>query len=158
MTKTLLLTLILLLLNTTNIQATNDSMRSENVKRLLKEAKSTTKPITPKQFFSLIDEDEEEFIQLDIREDNQQGHGEIYSDNNIKLTRGYIEYKIGYMIRNKNAKIVVVCCSGSRALFAAKTLKDLGYTNVYYLEGGVKGWLDDGYPLDTVFGELYFRK
>lgn len=158
MTKTLLLSLTLILINTISLQAANDSMRSDNVKKLLLDAKRTTKPITPKQFFNMIDEDDEEFIQLDIREDNQQGHGEIWSDNNIKLTRGYIEYKIENIIRDKKVKIIVVCCSGSRALFAAKTLKDLGYTNVYYLQGGVRGWLDDGYPLDTVFGELYFKK
>ena len=125
---------------------------------LMTKAKKLIKPISPKEFYTLVDEDEVEYIQLDVREDNQYGHGEIFALNTVKLTRGYVEYKIEKEIKNKNAKIIVVCCSGKRALLAGKTLIDLGYKDVSFLEGGVNGWLNSGYPLDTVFGELYLNR
>jgi len=131
---------------------------STHVVKLMEEAKKVVGHVSPSEFFKLIDEDEIDFIQLDVRENNQYGHGEIFALNTVKLTRGYVEYEIEKEIKNKNSKIIVVCCSGKRALLAAKTLMDLGYTDVSHLEGGVSGWLTAGYPLDTVFGELYLKK
>lgn len=129
---------------------------TENTKKLMAEAKKDVKYLTPKEFKSIIDNDED-FVQLDVRENNQYGHGEIWTMEMVKLTRGYIEYKVEHAIKDKKAKIVVVCCSGKRALLAAQTLKKLGYKDVRYLKGGVNGWLSAGYPLDTVFGELYLK-
>lgn len=129
---------------------------TENTKKLMKQAQKELKYITPKEFKAVIDEDED-FIQLDVRENNQYGHGEIWTMEMVKLTRGYIEYKVEHAIPDKNARIIVVCCSGKRALLAGQTLKKLGYKNVNYLQGGVNGWLRAGYPLDTVFGELYLK-
>jgi len=153
-------TLITILLTITSLQAidTQDERRSAEARILINDAKVYSKPITPKKFHEMIEKEEVDFIQLDVRENNQYGHGEIWTADKVDLTRGYIEYKVEYEIKNKKTKIIVVCCSGSRALLASKTLKKLGYKDVLYLEGGVNGWLEAGYPLDTVFGELYLKK
>ena len=148
-----LLTSVLLVTNATAVK-----QMSQAAKKIMKQAQKEIMPITPKEFHTLMDEDDMEFVQLDVRENNQYGHGEIWSMEKVKLTRGYVEYKAEYAIPNKNTKIVVVCCSGKRAVLAAKTMKSLGYTDVSYLQGGVKEWLIAGYPLDTVFGELYLKK
>lgn len=131
---------------------------TDTTKRIMQQAQKEIKAITPKEFKTLIDEDEIEFVQLDVRENNQYGHGEIWSMEKVKLTRGYVEYKAEHAIPNKKTKIIVVCCSGKRAVLAAKTMKNLGYEDVTYLQGGVSQWLQSGYPLDTVFGELYLKK
>ncbi len=149
-----LLVLCLTLLLSTNAFA--GKKMTENAKRLLQEAQKEIPAITPKEFKALIDDDDD-FIQLDVRENNQHGHGEIWTMEMVRLTRGYVEYKVEHKIPDKKAKIVVVCCSGKRAVLAAQTMKKLGYTNVTYLKGGVTGWLNAGYPLDTVFGELYLK-
>ena len=138
--------------------ATAAKQMSEAAKRLMEQAQKEIKPITPKEFHTLMDEDDIEFVQLDVRENNQYGHGEIWSMEKVKLTRGYVEYKAEHAIPNKKTKIIVVCCSGKRAVLAAKTMKNLGYEDVTYLQGGVSQWLQSGYPLDTVFGELYLKK
>ncbi|MEN8303181.1 MAG: rhodanese-like domain-containing protein [Campylobacterota bacterium] len=155
MNNYLFISLLSLTLVVTN--ATAAKQMSEAAKRLMLQAQKEIKPITPKEFHHLMDEDEIEFVQLDVRENNQYGHGEIWSMEKIKLTRGYVEYKAEYAIPDKNTKVVVVCCSGRRAVLAAKTMKSLGYTDVSYLQGGVNEWLLSGYPLDTVFGELYLK-
>ena len=130
---------------------------TENAKNIMLNAQKEIEGITPKQLRALIEEDED-FIQLDVRENNQYGHGEIWTMEMVRLTRGYVEYKVEHAIPDKKANVVVLCCSGKRAVLAAKTLKKLGYKNVKYLKGGVNGWLNAGYPLDTVFGELYLKK
>ena len=41
---------------------------------------------------------------------------------------------------DKNATIIVYCASGMRSASAAKTLINMGYTNVYNLDGGLINW------------------
>ncbi len=47
----------------------------------------------------------------------------------------------------KNAKIVLYCMSDRMSTIAAKTLVELGYTNVWNLQGGMAGWDRQGYPV-----------
>ena len=110
-----------------------------------------------KELYKLIKEDVEDLYIVDIREPDQVDHGEIFNLNLVTITRGYLEFKIEKEIPNKNSRIVVYCCTGSRGNLAAKTLKDMGYMNVSSLKGGIKKWVSDGYPLDTVYGEMFLK-
>ncbi len=104
----------------------------------------------------MLDKDED-FYLIDIRENAQIEHGEIYHSDLIQITRGTLEIKIEEFIKDKNKKIIVYCCSGNRSTLATKALENMGYTNVQSLDGGVKKWLEDGNPLDTIYGEMYLR-
>ncbi len=113
--------------------------------------------IETKELYKLIKDDVEDLYIVDIREPDQVGHGEIFHLNLVTITRGYLEFKIEKEIPNKNARIVVYCCTGKRGNLAAKTLNDMGYTNVASLKGGIRKWVADGYPLDTTYGEVFLR-
>lgn len=47
----------------------------------------------------------------------------------------------------KNAKIVLYCMSDRMSTIAAKTLVELGYTNIWNLQGGMAAWDHQGYPV-----------
>jgi rhodanese-related sulfurtransferase len=48
---------------------------------------------------------------------------------------------------DKGAKIVVYCRTGTTSAIAAQTLLNLGYTNVWNLEGGMTAWTASGRSL-----------
>lgn len=50
-----------------------------------------------------------------------------------------------------NAKILVYCKTGTRSVNASKILVNAGYKNVNNMEGGIKAWIDAGYPVESSF-------
>lgn len=64
----------------------------------------------------------------------------------------YIAYdqlaaKASALPANKGARILVYCRSGAESAIAAQTLLDLGYTNVWNLDGGMNAWQASGRTL-----------
>lgn len=44
--------------------------------------------------------------------------------------------------------IITICGTGQLSACSAKTLKDMGFTNVSYVEGGTVAWFGAGLPLE----------
>lgn len=121
------------------------------VDTLMNQAKSEVEEMSPVVLKKMID-NEDDFILLDVREAEQRAEGNIYADESMMITRGNLEFEIMNKIKNKDAVIITYCRSGGRGLFAAQTLKRLGYKNTYNLKGGLKGWARAGFPFDNGFG------
>ncbi len=47
-------------------------------------------------------------------------------------------------------RIILHCASGGRSALAAGALRELGYTNVAHLDGGLKAWKEAGQPVEEV--------
>lgn len=45
-------------------------------------------------------------------------------------------------------RIILHCASGGRSALAAVTLRELGYAQVGHLDGGLKAWKEQGYPVE----------
>jgi len=86
-------------------------------------------------------------VLLDVREAEEYAQGIIAGA--VHVPRGNLELEVEGRVPDKNAPIVVYCAGGVRSAFAAKTLVDLGYTNVASLAGGFNRWKDEGRPWST---------
>ncbi len=142
----------LLLLSTLTVSSLS-ALNMGAVKDLLKSAHRMVDTIEPAALKKMIDNDEE-FVLIDIREPDQLQRGEIFYFNSHKITRGYLEFKVEPLVKDKRVPIVVYCCTGQRSILASQRLMEMGYHNVKSLRGGIRGWVEDGMPLDTTYGEL----
>lgn len=54
---------------------------------------------------------------------------------------------------NMDQEIIVYCDTNicSMSFYVAKFLKELGYTNVYKLVGGIDKWIESGYPVQSSY-------
>jgi len=44
-------------------------------------------------------------------------------------------------------ELVLYCGGGFRSALSADNLQKMGYTNVFSMDGGIRGWREKGYPL-----------
>ncbi len=84
---------------------------------------------------------------LDVREPDEYEQGAV--PGAIHLPRGHLEFQVEGKLPNKTAPVVVYCAGGVRSAFAAKTLQDLGYSDVTSVIGGFNKWKDSGLPWTT---------
>lgn len=125
--------------------------------KLVSLAKQEAGEMAPKELKKMIDA-EKSVIVMDVREENQRAEGEIYTTSTMAITRGNLEFEVLNKIKDKNAVIVTYCRSGGRGALAAQTLKKLGYINATNLKGGLKGWAQEGYPIETGLGVTLLTK
>jgi sulfur-carrier protein adenylyltransferase/sulfurtransferase len=83
---------------------------------------------------------------IDIREQNEHEQGFIPGARWI--SRGHLESKIEDAVPDKARAVILYCAAGNRSAFAARTLRELGYTNVKSLAGGFTAWKRAGYPFE----------
>lgn len=125
--------------------------------KLISAAKQEAGEMAPKQLKEMLDA-EKKVIVMDVREENQRAEGEIYAPSTMAITRGNLEFEVLNKIKDKNTPIVTYCRGGSRGALAAQTLKKLGYINATNLRGGLKGWAQEGYPIETGLGVTLLSK
>ncbi len=88
----------------------------------------------------------EQFHFVDVREDDE--FGQDHAAGAIHIGKGVIERDIETAIPNKQARIVLYCGGGYRSVLAADSLRQMGYTDVISMDGGIKAWRAAGYPME----------
>ena len=51
-------------------------------------------------------------------------------------------------LQDRSRSVMTICDAGPMSAISAKTLKDMGFTDVAFVEGGTQGWKDAGLPTE----------
>ena len=79
---------------------------------------------------------------LDVREADEYEAGAV--PGALFIPRGHLESQIEMKLPDKDTPLIVQCAGGVRSAFAAKTLEELGYSDVASMAGGFGKWKDEG--------------
>ena len=107
-------------------------------RELLNAAKAEIREIDPHEVAERLDH----FYLLDVREPDEFEQGAL--PGAIHVPRGNLEFSVEGRLPDKSVPIAVYCAGGARSAFAAKTLQELGYTDVVSVIGGFNKWKDEG--------------
>jgi len=88
-----------------------------------------------------------DYVLLDVREKEEWDEGHL--PGAVFLPRGFLEVKVEKTVPDKNSPVIVYCAGGVRSAFAAKSLQDLGYSDVVSMAGGYGEWKNNGLPFQV---------
>ncbi len=91
--------------------------------------------------------DGQPLVVLDVRERHEFEAGHL--DGAIHIGKGVIERDIEKHDFPDDVRIVLYCGGGFRSALAAKSLQDMGWSNVISLWGGWRGIQAEGLPIWT---------
>lgn len=139
----LLLGLVLLLsaCGTNSANGKDDAASSPPAEgKVVTTAKGKYTDITPDQFKVMLES--KDFYHVDVHVPNEGKLPQI----DARIPFDQITQNLDQLPSDKSAKIVLTCRSDRMSGEASAALADLGYTNVYNLDGGFNAWKDKGYP------------
>jgi sulfur-carrier protein adenylyltransferase/sulfurtransferase len=120
----------------------------KTAQELMAQARTEVPELTPSDVH-VKQEAGENIVVLDVRDANELRNGCV--PGSLCISRGMLEFKIDNAVARDRA-VVVMCAGGMRSLLAAKSLRDMGYTDVASMAGGFGGWKSAGYPVEGCVG------
>jgi molybdopterin/thiamine biosynthesis adenylyltransferase/rhodanese-related sulfurtransferase len=109
---------------------------------LLAETKASIREVDTATAATTLDDKTDGTVLLDVREADEYQQGAV--PGAIHIPRGFLESQIESRVADRDAPILVYCAGGTRSAFAAKTLGELGYTDVVSVAGGFNKWKNEG--------------
>ncbi|KAJ3032052.1 hypothetical protein HDV00_008003 [Rhizophlyctis rosea] len=109
--------------------------------------RTEVKEISPKELHDKIGADgpPPSFHILDVRETDEWNKNALpYA---LYTGRGNLERDIEQYVPDNFDVIILYCSGGNRSIVAADSLKQMGYQNVYSLQGGLSKWESEGYKV-----------
>ncbi|HEY7524146.1 MAG TPA: molybdopterin-synthase adenylyltransferase MoeB [Candidatus Limnocylindrales bacterium] len=112
---------------------------------LLREARSEIPEVTPPETERLRERGD--VVLIDVREASEWEQGHL--PGAIHISKSYIEQEVEGYVPDRDRQVVTYCAGGIRSLFAAQTLRAMGYTNVSSMSGGFQQWKSNGLPWEA---------
>ena len=79
---------------------------------------------------------------IDVRTPSEFSQGHLVNAQNFDWNGSSFEKQISTL--DKSQPVYVYCKSGARSAAAAKKMRDLGFKEVYEMEGGILKWIASG--------------
>jgi rhodanese-related sulfurtransferase len=112
--------------------------------KIVDDARSRIRETTVPEVKKRIDRGDK-FILVDVREESE--YAKDHLPGAVHMGKGVIERDVEMRVPDLNAEMILYCGGGFRSALAADNLQKMGYTNVISMDGGIRGWREQGYPL-----------
>lgn len=84
---------------------------------------------------------------IDVRTLEEFSEGHLKNAQNICITDADFEENVAKL--DKNQPVYLYCRSGKRSASAAEILKDMGFTEIYDMEGGILKWESENLEIEN---------
>jgi len=112
--------------------------------RIVDDAKKRIKEVSIGEVKSKLDKGEG-LLLVDVREESE--YAKDHLPGAVHLGKGIIERDIESRVPDPDTPMVLYCGGGFRSALAADNLQKMGYTRVLSMDGGIRGWREQGLPL-----------
>jgi rhodanese-related sulfurtransferase len=119
---------------------------SEGFLKIVNDAKTRVKEVTVEETKTRLTQNPDARL-IDVREDNEWQAAHAAGAEH--LGKGIIERDIEEKVPDKATELILYCGGGFRSALAADVLQQMGYTNVFSMEGGWKAWKESGAPVEA---------
>ena len=121
-----------------------------SVDQLVTHARQAIRTVNMTEFKAMYDK-KDTGLRGAVRDPEEYATGHI--PGAVNVSRGTLEFKIWSLMGGPgkpdlNIKMVLYCGSGGRCALAAKSLKDLGFTNVTAVNMKLADWKKAGFPFE----------
>jgi adenylyltransferase/sulfurtransferase len=112
---------------------------AKSARDLINDARGVIPEVSPQQVHAAPSDR----VLIDIREKGEFEQGHI--EGAVHLTKGFIELRIEDLVGDRSAPITLYCSAGVRSLLAARSLREMGYSDVASMAGGFSAWKQAGF-------------
>ena len=124
----------------------------DSVKQYVANTRKQIKTVGMPAFKSVYDAKLSSALIVDVREPEEYAAG--YVPGAVNVPRGLLEFTVWEHVgfpdkTDMNKPIFLYCKTGGRCTLAAKSLQDLGFTNVTAVVMLFEDWKKAGYPVET---------
>ena len=113
---------------------------------IVDDARARVKECTVKDVRRMRDSGES-FVLVDVREESEFAKGRL--PGAVHIGKGVIERDAEAKLPDPRTTIVLYCGGGYRSALAADNLQKMGYSNVISMDGGYRGWVEAGLPVQS---------
>lgn len=107
---------------------------------------ATIELVSPAEAAQVIDDDPAGLVVLDIRTPEEFNEMRLGGSLNVDFYAADFSEQLDTL--DKDDPYVMYCRSGNRSSEAIKTMKELGFVEVYEIDGGIVNWYDSGFPVE----------
>jgi rhodanese-related sulfurtransferase len=109
------------------------------------EAKKLARALPPGEVNSLLQKSSSNILHVSSSADFAAAH----LPGSKWISRGWLELKLSSLLGDRIRPILLSCADGRNSTLAAPTLLEMGYKEVFVLDGGVQAWAGAGYPTES---------
>jgi len=102
--------------------------------------------VTAQEAFTLIQDNQNnpDFVIIDVRTPEEFADGHVVNAINIDFRSESFRNEIDNLDKNKT--YLIYCRSGRRSAEALSIMKELNFTKIYHMSGGILEWTAEGLP------------